>query len=58
MFYYHSIDKRLDFECEKYFEKQEKAKEIAKLEQAISNSKAELSHVVYQQFWAKMKRKR
>lgn len=31
------------------FEKQERTKEVAKLEQTISGSKAELSHIIYQQ---------
>ena len=31
------------------FEKQERAKEVAKLEKTVSNSKAELSHIIYQQ---------
>ncbi|MCM1233772.1 MAG: plasmid recombination protein [Ruminococcus flavefaciens] len=34
------------------FEKQERAKEVAELEQTISGSKAELSHVIYQQVLA------
>ncbi len=35
------------------FEKQERAKEVAKLEKAVSNNKAELSHIIYQQVLAK-----
>ena len=31
------------------FEKQERAKEVAKLEKAVSSNKAELSHIIYQQ---------
>ena len=34
------------------FEKQERAKEVAKLEKTVSNSKAELSHIIYQQVLA------
>lgn len=34
------------------FEKQERAKEVAKLEKAVSNNKAELSHIIYQQVLA------
>lgn len=34
------------------FEKQERAKEIAKLEQTISGGKVELSHIIYQQVLA------
>ena len=34
------------------FEKQERAKEVTKLEQAISGSKAELSHIIYRQVLA------
>lgn len=34
------------------FEKQERAKEVTKLEQAISGSKAELSHIIYLQVLA------
>ena len=34
------------------FEKKERAKEVAKLEKAVSNNKAELSHIIYQQVLA------
>ena len=34
------------------FEKQERAKEVAKLEKAVSNNKAELSHIIYHQVLA------
>ena len=34
------------------FEKQERAKEVAKLEKAVSNNKTELSHIIYQQVLA------
>ena len=34
------------------FEKQERAKEVEKLEKAVSSSKAELSHIIYQQVLA------
>lgn len=34
------------------YEKQERAKEVAKLEQTISSEKAELSHIIYQQVLA------
>lgn len=34
------------------FEKQERAKEVAKLEKAVSNNKAELSHIIYQKVLA------
>lgn len=34
------------------FEKQERAKEVAKLEKAVSSNKAELSHIIYQQVLA------
>ena len=34
------------------FEKQERAKEVAKLEKVVSNNKAELSHIIYQQVLA------
>lgn len=34
------------------FEKQERAKEVAKLEKAVSNNKAELSHIIYQKILA------
>jgi len=34
------------------FEKQERTKEVAKLEQTISGGKTELSHIIYQQFLA------
>lgn len=34
------------------FEKQERAKEVAKLEKAVSSNKAELSHIVYRQILA------
>ena len=34
------------------FEKQERAKEVAKLEKEVSSNKAELSHIVYQQVLA------
>ena len=34
------------------FEKQERVKEIAKLEKAVSSNKAELSHIIYQQVLA------
>lgn len=34
------------------YEKQERAKEVAKLEQTISGEKAELSHIIYQQVLA------
>ena len=34
------------------FEKKERAKEVAKLEKAVSNNKVELSHIIYQQVLA------
>ena len=34
------------------FEKQERVKEVAKLEKAVSSNKAELSHIIYQQVLA------
>ena len=34
------------------FEKQERAKEVAELEKAVSSNKAELSHIIYQQVLA------
>ncbi len=34
------------------FEKQERAKEVEKLEKAVSSNKAELSHIIYQQVLA------
>ena len=34
------------------FEKQERVKEVAKLEKVVSNNKAELSHIIYQQVLA------
>lgn len=34
------------------FEKQERAKEVAKLEKAVSNNRTELSHIIYQQVLA------
>ena len=34
------------------FEKQERAKEVAKLEKAVSSNKVELSHIIYQQVLA------
>ena len=34
------------------FEKQERAKEVAKLEKTVSSNKAELSHIIYQQVLA------
>ena len=34
------------------FEKQERAKEVAELEKAVSSNKAELSHIIYQQILA------